>query len=203
MLRFRSVEGLIRSARWLGLGALLAALPLSVTAASVTEDFSVSLDGLPGTIQFTYDPLPADELHDADGYYVDAGNGLDSFQLTYNSVTYSLTTPPGQILLSPTVFLPGNSTIPAGDTYAFLAVWLISGSIADGNATIIGVGRDPGAFMATDVSAFDVFGSGSTLLYGIDGNVTAGTITPEPVLFPVTALGLAGLWFARRRKAII
>jgi hypothetical protein len=207
------------SSAWLALG-VLAVLPVAVKADTVTVDFTISLNSLAGTGQFTYDPAQATSDGAAGGPYADANDGLKSFSLTYDGTTYSDTSATlldGPIL--PTVFLPGNTTIPGGLQYGFLALWVASGSCTSTgtagdynclDATIIGLGRSPEVFLASGVTGADISFSGSELKYilGPPGGVSeiTGTITseavatPEPALFPVMALGLAGLWFGRRRK---
>jgi len=218
-MRLISVQVLIKSARWLVLGALLAALPLAVTAGPVTVDFGISLGGMTGTGNFTYNPsLAATDFY---GGYTNQPNGLSSFNLTYDGNTYSMSEALDYPTL-PTVFLPGNSfppSAPPGD-FGFLAVWVVPGSISGGDESLIGVGRGVPAFLLTNVVASTVSfgGSGSSVIFDVcptvgevrscpDLHVTAGTITsesvtPEPALLPFTLLGIAGLWFARRRKAI-
>jgi hypothetical protein len=63
------------------------------------------------------------------------------------------------------------------------------------------------------VTSAEVSFSGSNLTYNlgfapdiseITGTVTGeSVVTPEPALFPFTILAIAGLWFVRRRKAIL
>jgi hypothetical protein len=216
MLSFR-VGVATKSVPWLGLTSLLAALPLCVSASTVTVDYSISLNSLTGTGQFTYDPSLAGS--DGLGPYADAANGLESFDLTYDGVTYTNTSSSlldGPTL--PTVFLPGNSTIPSGLDYGFLALWVVSGTCTGSggsytctDATILGLGRSPEAFLATDVTSADISFSGSELAYDlgsapgiseITGTITSEAVAaPEPALFPILAVGIAGLWLARRRIA--
>ena len=61
-----------------------------------------------------------------------------------------------------------------------------------------------------DLASFTYQGSGSSQSFFVcptgdcpNLTVATGVVTPEPGLLPLTALGLAGLWFARRRKAIL
>ena len=210
---------MIKSVRCLGLGALLAALPLCVAASTVTVDFSIALNGLDGTGEFTYDPTMT--ATDGLGGYADPANGLDSFSLTYNGTTYTNTS---ASLLDPAalpaVFLPGNSSVPSGLQYGFLALWVVNGSCSGSggsytcnDATILGLGRSPGAFLTSNVTTATISFSGSELRYNLGaapdvsqivGSITGeSVVTPEPSFFPLTAIALAGLWFARRRKAIL
>jgi hypothetical protein len=215
------------SARWLGLGAFLAVLPFSVSASTVTVDFGISLNGMNGTGEFSYDPSLASAAGGL-GAYADGADGLESFDLTYDGVTYSSTS---ASLLDgttvPTVFLPGNSTIQHGLQYGFLGLWVVSGSCTDtgtagdytctgpggtGDATILGLGRTTEAFLASGVTSAQVSYTGSDLVYNlglapditeITGTVTSESVaaTPEPTTLWVTALGFAGVWIARRRSA--
>jgi hypothetical protein len=225
MLPASWIKVITKSARWLGLGAAMAALPFCVAASTVTVDFGISLNSLTGTGQFTYDPSLT--TSDGLGPYADAADGLESFSLTYDGTTYTNTSSDlldGPTL--PTVFLPGNATIPAGLQYGFLALWVVDGSCTgsggsyactgpggEGDATILGLGRGVQAFLVSGVTSAEVSFSGSNLTYNlgfapdiseITGTVTGeSVVTPEPALFPFTILAIAGLWFVRRRKAIL
>jgi hypothetical protein len=217
---FNFFKAMARSGQWLGLGALLAALPFSATASSVTVDFDISLGAQTGSGNFTYDPSLV--LSDSYGNYVNASNnGLQAFNLSYDSENYSITNALDAPTL-PSVFLPGNAfppAAPAGD-YGFLAIWVVPGSVSGGEESLIGVGRGEQAFLLTNVvaSTISFTGSGSSTTFDVcpivdnvkscpDLGVTVGTITnesvaPEPSLLTLTGLGLTGLWFARRRKAV-
>jgi hypothetical protein len=210
---------MIKPARWLGVGILLAALPLSLMASIVAEEFSINV-GTGGTGDFSYD---TDHITaDIDGPYADQNDGLISFDLTYGGITYR----EGDALDSttlPVVYIPPNTTIPSGSPYGFLAAWVISGTCTPagagaftcagpggvGGATIAGVGRQYQSFLYEDVTGalFDDSGSFLRYTFGVDPVKIYGTVSetavPEPALIPVLALGLAGLYFARRRKAIL
>ena len=137
-----------KPARLLGLGVLLAAMPFYLTADTVTVDFGLSLNSIDGIGSFTYETTP--ETSDFAGDYVDAGDGnLDSFSLSYNGATYDLANALDAPSL-PTVFLPGNITIPAGLQYGFFGFWVVSGSCTPSgpagsyscaDATLLGLGR--------------------------------------------------------------
>lgn len=226
MLPPLSVKVIAKLFRWLGTGTLLAALPFAVSASTVTVDYGISLNGLAGTGEFTYDPTLVSTAGGL-GSYADAADGLQSFSLTYNGTTYTNTS--ADLLDGPTlpaVFLPGNLTIQHGLQYEFFALWVVSGSCTGtggsysctgpggvGDATILGVGRSTEAFLATGVTSANISYTGSDLVYNLgaspDISEITGTVTsesvmaaPEPSLFFLTALGLAGLCCVRRRKSI-
>ena len=210
MLPCFDLKVITRPARWLGLATLLvAALPLSVAASSVTEDFTFNIGGINGTGEVTFDP--ADALSDSSGPYVDAAQGLTEFDLSYNGISsYDL----GNALAAE-VFLPGNDyngpAIPAGE-FAVFGYWVVPGSDVGGFESLIGVDRHGNAFLLNGVNDTSVSfsGSGSSLTLQVcrsstdcpDFSYTKGAVTPEPSLVPLTALALAGLWFARRRKSV-
>ena len=211
MLPFSSVKVMIKSARWMGLGALLAALPLPLTASTMEVDFNFTLEGMPGTGVVTYDPTAPGT--DATGHYVDATTGLESFDVTWNGTTYTMTEALDYTTL-PELLLPGN-TLVAGGGYGFLGAWVVSGSCTGpapdytcSDATILGVGANVPSYLAGGVSEFDVMSvslnnsSLSTLVIGID-DTSFIRGTPEPALVPVMALAFAGLFFARRHKATL
>jgi hypothetical protein len=215
---------LTRSARWLGLGAILAALPLALSASMVTVNFTINVNGLDGQGQFVVDPTAASS--DGGGNFAYSGHGLDSFQLTYNGNTYNMADDLDPATL-PTVTLPGNLVNPAGLDYGFLALWVVSGSCTGpapnftcvgpggvGDATLIGLGRNSvQAFLANGLTQVNVSNAGTSFvsynlgtapdLSVIRGTLTSETVAPEPAALPVMALGLAGLWFVRRRKATV
>ncbi|MGP0074068.1 MAG: PEP-CTERM sorting domain-containing protein [Bryobacteraceae bacterium] len=191
--------------RCLGIGALLAALPFLATASPVVEDFTFNIGGTPGTGEVTFDPSHA--LTDAYGPYVNASPGLTEFDLSFESDNYTISD-----ALAAEVFLPGNdynNTIAAGH-YAVFGFWVVPGSESGGFESLIGVTREGKTFLLTGVEASTISfgGSGSSLTLQVcpagdcpNYQVTMGSITPEPSLLPLSALGLAGLWFARRRRA--
>jgi hypothetical protein len=226
MLSLNCANAMIKSARWLGVGVLMAALPLSITASTVGENFSILLNGVTGNGSFSYDTSKT--TSDGDGPYADYNDGLTSFNLTYSGTTYIESESLDYETL-PAVYLPGNSTIPAGLTYGILAAWVLNGSgsctatsvspAGDqytcagpggvGGATILGVGRSAQSFLYEDVVSAEIDYTGSNVTYAFGTNPVKiyGTLSesavPEPAVIPVLALGLAGLLFARRRKAIL
>jgi len=203
MLPSSCAKAMIRSARWFGLGALLAALPLSMTASTVTVGFTFLLDGDPGSVVATYNNSTATPLTDSTGTYLPASE-LSSFTVSWDGNTFDAAEALDYSTL-PEIFLPGNTLVP-GLGYGFLGDWLVSGTIGT-NAEILGLSANAPAYLATDVTAFAVTGSPSTTVdIGINGGIAFGsvvTVIPEPALMPVLALGLAGLCFARRRRAIL
>src|SRR5271170_2643610 len=134
-MRCTLVHVLSSSARWLGLGTLFVALPLSMAASTLTTvnfDFDLvdptySSTGI-GSGFFTYSSTPV--TSDAGiGPYADSADGnLTALQLTYGTNTFTL----GQALNVPYVFLPGNSTIPVGETYGMFALWVLQGTCTPG-----------------------------------------------------------------------
>jgi hypothetical protein len=222
-----AVTRMIRSARYLGLTILLVAVPLSLSASTLTIDFNGTLNSLPVVGSFTYNP--ADIVSGASGVYTDPGDGLESLSLTYNSVDYtnlSASLLGGPTL--PTVFLPGDTTITNGLPYDVESFWVVSGTCSGGGgiyvctgpggfATVLGMARTINGsptgsqiFLASNITSVDIFGSGDSLGYELGGptppvQYTSGTIneTPEPGLISLMALGLAGLILVRTRKAIL
>jgi hypothetical protein len=214
------------SARGLGLGALLAALPFCLTASPITVNYGIAIGAETGNGQFTYDPA-LESTAGGSGPYADAADGLESFSLTFNGTPLTSSDLLDAPTL-PTVFLPGNITIQHGLQYEFFGLWVVSGSCTStgsagsynctgpggvGDATILGLGRSVESFLASGVSTVLISGSGSNLTYNLGlapditettGSITSETaVTPEPLTLPVTVLGIAGLWFARRRKAVL
>jgi hypothetical protein len=211
----------ISSARWLGLGILLAALPFSAAASTTTVDFSILLNGLPGTGSFSYDASTSDFF----GGYTDPSTGLETLSLTYGGNTYNLA---NALDSPPTVFLPGNDYGGTSNpNYGFLALWVLdgtgtcslstptsytcSGSDPGGTVTILGLGRSPQAFLDTNVGSVSfTFTPGSESEYNLGppvvpvttGTITSEAVVPEPTLLPLLALGLAGLWFVRRKAVV-
>jgi hypothetical protein len=210
MLPTSSLNLMQRSLRCLGVGILLAALPFALSASPVTEDFTFNLAGLPGTGEVTFDPSLA--ASDSFGPYNDAAHGLTEFDLSYNGVSsYDLAN-----ALAAEVFLPTNhynNTIPAGQ-YGVLGVWVVPGTLdVNGFESLIEVDRRGFVFLLTGVDASSVSfgGSGSSLTLQVctstadcpNFTATKGEVAPEPVLLPLTGAGLAGLWFARRRRKTV
>lgn len=199
MFSYAGLKVLDKLARRLVLGAGLVGLPVLATASTIPVTSSFSLAGLTGTISASYDDSFT-PLVDHTGTYVDNSDGLLTFDVTYNGTTYH----ENQALTFPTLpelLLPGNTLVKGGG-YGFLGAWLVSGSIADGDAVVLGVANNVPAFLASGVSAFSAaFDSNKTLNIGItDKSIILAT--PEPSALPVGALALGGLWFFRRRKAI-
>jgi hypothetical protein len=226
MLRSYCVNVKVISARWLVLGILLAALPLSVSASIVTVDFSILLNSVTGQGQFSYNTADINTGLPHPGAFTDAADGLESLSLTYNGYTYTnaVATGPsytaGDLLdgsTLPVVFLPGNSSLEDGLQYEAEALWVVSGtctgtggSYSCTDATILALSRTTPAFLASDVTSVTVSNTGNDIAGDlgtspsvISGSITSEGVVPEPTLLPVVAFGLAGLWFARRRKAVV
>ncbi len=225
MLAFLSAKMIARSTRWIGLGALMAALPLVMTASTITVDFSIALNGLTGTGDFTYDPSGISTAGNL-GPYTDAGDGLQSFELDYDGNSYTTANALDSPTL-PTVFLPGNDTLQHGLQYEVFGFWVVSGTCTStgtagdytctgpggvGDATLLGLGRSTEAFLASGVTEVSIGNTGSDLVYNlglapditeVTGTVLSETVTPEPSLLSIMALGFAGLWFARRRQSAL
>ena len=219
MLHSYSLEFMIKSVRLMSFGALLAAVPLCLSASTTTVDFGITLGGQNGSGSFTYSSTPA--TSDTFGGYVDAAAGnLQSFDLTYNSVTYTMADALDAPLL-PVVTLPGN-TKNGGSDYGFLALWVVSGDCSGpagnysctgsgGGATILELGKTFPVFEVNGVTSITISGTGSQVLYNIGppnltptfGTINFETVVPEPVLLPITAFGLAALAFVRRRRSTI
>jgi hypothetical protein len=207
-------------------GAILAAMPLCLSASLITVNFGFSLNGLDGSGQAVYDP--SKEGGTTDDFFADPNDGLSSFSATYNGSTYTNTSASlldGTTL--PTVFLPGNETIDHGLTYEFFGFWTVSGTCSGGvtgsgtgivyngtcdDATLLGFGRSTEVALFENVTSVQISFTGDSLTYNlgyapditeIAGTISGETVAPEPALFPVLILGLASLWFAGRRKAIL
>ena len=220
------VQSIIKQARYLGLGALLAILPISARASIVTEQLNFTVNGLDGVVTFTVDTNLADPSHstsDGAGGYADPNDGLLALNLQYNSVNYTL----ADFLdfpAMPIVLLPGNTKLAAGLQYELIggvvAVGSCTGSAGFFNctgpapsneATILGFGPTVQTDFVTGVATVDasVSGSSSTLtltgsgIKAVKGSITGESAVPEPGLLPLSALGLVGLWFVRRRKATV
>ncbi len=209
LLPFRATGLMIRSVRWLGLGAVLAALPFAVTASTVTASYNFILEGITGSVVATYDST-ATPLYDSTGAYLDASDGLESLDVTWNGNTYTMAEAIDNGTL-PELFLPGNKLATEGG-YGFLGDWVVPGSGGIPGGNVLGISANVPAYLATDVTLFSVGGGvgagtmgdpSTTVDIGIDyAHIYLGTI-PEPVLLPLLALGLAGFWFARRRRATL
>jgi hypothetical protein len=209
MLPFSSRNVISKYVRCLGIGTLLAALPFSLAASPVTVNFSFSLAGNPGTGEVMFDP--ANETSDGFGPFVNSAHGLTLFDLTYGVNTYTMS----QALDFPTapeVFLPGNSyNTPIGPgQIGLFGFWVVPGSDSGGFESLIGVARNGHVFLLTGVqdSTISFASSGSSLTLQVcpgtdcpNFTETVGAIAPEPAMIPLMALGFAGLWFVRRRKA--
>lgn len=219
-----------RSARCLGFGILLAALPIVGTASTISVDFSI--DGLvssfsasgTATGELTYNPADIATTGSNGPYpYTDPNDGLVSFSVTYGGVTYTNTS--ASLLdpsVLPTAYLPGNASLQHGLSYEFDAIWVISGSCTGlpssytctgpggmGTATVLGFSRSAPVYLASDVTGVELTGMGGNIsgqfgspgLSVIQGTITSEAVAPEPTLLLLTLCGLAGLWFVRRRRA--
>jgi hypothetical protein len=219
----------LKHARYVGLGALFAILPVSGRASMITEQVNFTVNGLNGVVTFTVDTNPGDPSHstsDGSGAYADPNDGLLSLNLQYNSVNYTLAdfldTP-----FLPIVLLPGNTKLAGGLNYELIGAVVTTGSCTgsagaftctgpppSNEATVLGFGPTVEADFVTGVATVDASVSGSTTILSLHGNgirAVQGSITsesissqstvPEPALAPISAAALAGLWFVRRRKA--
>ena len=205
---------------------MAAALPFCLSASTVTVDFNISLNGIDGTGQASYDPS---QVAGGGNPYADPNDGLTSFDLSYNGTTYSNTS--SNLLDSatlPTVFLPGNETLQHGLSYEFFSFWVVDGSCSgsitsnvyngtcsgpdNGGADLLALGRSTEVALIDDVTSVTISFTGNSLTYNlgygpditeIAGTITSESVVPEPRLLPLSALCLAGLWWMRRRRAAI
>ena len=195
-----------------GVAIALLSAPFCLSASTVTVDFSINLAGKTGTGAVTYDPALVGT--DAFGQFANQADGLQAFNLVYDGNTYTM----ADAIDSPTLpelFLPGNTfqPLPAGQ-YGFLGAWIVPGTQSGNFADVLAVNRINGSVLFTglDVTTVGTTGSGSSLSVFACPNgtcpnltITTGTLSqaPEPNVLPVLALGLLGLCFARRRKALV
>src|SRR5579872_3555951 len=156
-------------ARWLGLGILLTALSVGASASTITDSFDFTLNSLPGVGTFTYNPALTGG--GVAGGYTDSTDGLESFSITYNSVTY--TDKSASLLEGPTVFLPGNTSITNGLNFDIFGFWVVSGSCSGGGgyftctgpATLLGLSRTDEVFLASNVVSAVFSGPGNSVSY--------------------------------------
>lgn len=193
---------------WLGAIALM--MPWIATASTVTVDFTFTLGGSNGTGEVMFDPTLA--TSDAFGPFVNDAHGLTEFDLTYGGHTYTMSDAI-DFPTMPEVFLPGNTyhnTIGPGQIGLF-GYWVVPGTDSGGFEDLIGIGRTGHVFLLTGVSdapsEITFGGSGSSLTIQVckpgdcpNFQATEGAVAPEPALIPLMSIGLAGLWFVRRRR---
>jgi MYXO-CTERM domain-containing protein len=214
------VQIIMKNARYAGLGALFAVLPIAAHASIITEELDFTVNGLDGEATFTVDTSLAASDAPAGGAYADPNDGLLSLNLQYNGASYML----GDFLdtpFLPIVLLPGNADLKHGLQYELIGAVTVSGTCTgpgsgffnctgpgpSNEATILGFGPTVQSDFVTGVATVDASVSGSASQLKLTGNgITAvtGTITgesaiPEPGYAPLTALALAGLFFTRRR----
>ncbi len=217
------VQIIMKHARYVGLGALVAVLPIAARASIITETIDFTVDGINGDLTFTVDENPLDPSHstsDGAGNYADPNDGLLSLSMQYNSVNYTM----ADFLdfpFMPIVLLPGNGDLQHGLQYELIGAVVVDGSCTGSagffnctgappsdEATILAFGPKVQSYYVSSVATVDASVSGSSSQLVLTGNgitAIAGSITgesavPEPALVPVMALTLAGLLFARRRK---
>jgi hypothetical protein len=215
---------LLKHARYVGLGALLVALPIAGRASIISEEIDFTVGSNNGTVDFTVDTSKALSDAPTGGPYADPDDGLLSLTLNYNSANYTLADFLDAPFL-PIVLLPGNNKLTAGLQYEVIGVVVLDGSCppdislpgtfnctgpGPGNtATILGLSPTIEAATVGGAVTIDASVSGSSTIVPVHGQVLTpvfGSITgeestvPEPALFPVIGLAFAGLLFARRRK---
>src|SRR5580700_9526654 len=212
------VRIIMKHARYVGLGALFAVLPISARASIITETIDFTVNGFNGDVTFTVDENPLDPSHstsDGAGNYADPNDGLLSLNMQYNSVNYTLADFLDFPFL-PIVLLPGNADLQHGLQYELIGADKVVGSCygstgffsctgppPSDEATILCFGPTVQSYFVTCVATVDASVSGSSsrlVLTGDDITAVTGTITgettaPEPALLPILGLGLAGLWF--------
>ncbi len=215
------VQIMMKHARYAGLGALLAVLPISVQASSIiSEQIDFTVNGLDGEATFTVDTSLAATDAPTGGAYADPNDGLLSLNMTYNSVNYDLAdfldTP-----FLPIVLLPGNNKLTAGLQYELIGAVTTTGSCATTGggffictgpppsnlATVLAFGPIVQTYYVNGVATVDASVSGSSSILSLSGggisvvkgSITGESVVPEPGLGSLTALGIAGLFFVRRR----
>jgi hypothetical protein len=215
----------LKHTRYVGLGAMLAFVPVAGRASIVTESINFTVDGADGQVTFTVDTNPGDLSHatsDSAGAYADPTHGLLSLSMVYNGVPYSESDFLDFNFL-PIVLLPGNHKLAAGLDYELIGTVVVSGTctpVAAGSfnctgpgpgnsATVLGLSPIIEAAVVGGVLSVDALVAGSSTTVPSFGNsldrhfgsITSESTVPEPGLAPVSAAALAGLWFFRRRKA--
>ncbi len=218
------LESLLKHARYMGLGALILALPIASRASIISEEIDFTVGGNNGQVDFTVDTSKTLSDAPTGGNYADPDDGLLSLTMNYNSVNYTLADFLDAPAL-PIVLLPGNNKLTGGLQYELIGVVVVDGSCLPvmgdpgtfnctgpgpgDTATILGLSPTIEAATVGGAVTIDASVSGSSSEVPVHGQTltpTLGSITgeesavPEPVLVPVIGLGLAGLFFVRRRK---
>jgi hypothetical protein len=222
MLTAFPLRMLLHRARYVGLAALFAVVPIAAQASIVTEQINFTVNGVDGEATLTVDTNVLDPSHatsDSAGAYADPSDGLLALSLQYNGNNYTLANFLDTPFL-PIVLLPGNSKLQDGLDYELIGAVTVDGSCTGSSgafnctgpgpsneATILGFGPMIQTDFVSGVSTVDASLSGSSTilaLYGsgithVDGSITGEAAVPEPGYAPLTALGIAGLLFIRRR----
>jgi hypothetical protein len=208
-------------ARCFGVGALFLVATTAARADIIEVAFDFTLNNINGGGLFTYDTTQTDPSHTASdaptgGDFADANDGLLSFDVNYNGNVYQMGDSTDFPVL-PVVLLPGNKkqSPPGGSGYQFIALIQIAGTCTDSasftcnpEGTFLAFGQKNGVQLISGVSVGAISFSDSTSKWNVgsapdlqivNGTIGGENVVPEPGYLSVSALGIAGLWFARRR----